>query len=126
MMSYEKLKVYQLSLDCVEQGFTLLEGPVKGYTDLCSQLQRAIVSVALNIAEGAGKSGLPDKRRYYGIAEGSAMESAAVSDILYRAKVIDHKNHANCRALLEQVICMLTRMCINLENNIGKERKRKS
>ena len=61
MMNYEKLNLYQLSLDCVEQCFALLEGPVKGFTDLCSQPTRAIVSVALNIAEGAGKSGLPDK-----------------------------------------------------------------
>ena len=126
MISYEKLKVYQLSLDCVEQCFALLDGPVRGYTELCSQLKRAIVSVALNIAEGAGKSGFADKRRYYEIAKGSAMESAAVCDILYRASMIDDKSHARCKVLLEEVICMLSRMCMNLEDNVRKEIKGKA
>ena len=49
MISYEKLKVYQLSLDCVEQCYGLLEEPIKGYGELSSQLKRAIVSVSLNM-----------------------------------------------------------------------------
>ena len=125
MISYEKLKVYQLSLDCVEQCYELLEEQIKGYGELSSQLKRAIVSVALNIAEGAGKSGFSEKRHYYEIAKGSAMESAAVCDILYRAHVINDVKHAECKALLEQVICMLSRMCMNLEATSTKDKKGK-
>jgi hypothetical protein len=36
----------------------------------------------LNIAEGAGQRSRPQKRRFYAIARGSAMECAAVLDVL--------------------------------------------
>ena len=36
------------------------------------------------------------------------------------------KHHADCKGALEQVICMLTKMCINLELEITRERKGKS
>ena len=119
MISYEKLKVYQLSLACVQICFELLDQQPRGYTELGSQLKRAIVSVALNIAEGAGKTATADKRRYYEIAKGSAMESAAVCDILYRIRLLEVSQHQQCKDLLHQIISMHSRMCINLENRAG-------
>lgn len=47
------------------------------------------MSVVLNIAEGAGKTSKPDKRRYYLTARGSATESAALLDVCARLKVLD-------------------------------------
>ena len=82
MIAYEKLEVYQLSLDCVELCVGTVQTVPKGYSELSTQLKRAIFSVSLNIAEGAGKSGFCDKKRFYEIAKGSAMESAVVLDIL--------------------------------------------
>jgi four helix bundle protein len=39
--------------------------------------------VVLLIAEGAGRRSRRDKRRFYSMARGSAMEACAVVDILY-------------------------------------------
>ena len=61
MIAYEKLEVYQLSLDCVELCVGTAQTVPKGYSELSTQLKRAIFSVSLNIAEGAGKSGFCDK-----------------------------------------------------------------
>ena len=41
---------------------------------LCSQFQRAAVSIPANIAEGYKKLGTPDKLRFYNIAQGSLEE----------------------------------------------------
>ena len=50
--------------------------------ELSDQLDRASLSVALNIAEGAGRSGPRDQARHYAIAHGSAFECLAVLDLL--------------------------------------------
>ena len=52
LISYEKLEVYQLSLDFVEQSLCIIAELPKGYSELSSQLKRAAFSVSLNIAEG--------------------------------------------------------------------------
>ena len=114
MIAYEKLEVYQLSLDCVEFCVAIVQTLPKGYSELSTQLRRAIFSVSLNIAEGAGKSGFNDKKRFYEIAKGSAMESAAVVDILYRLKFIEHSEYTKIKTLLHRVISMLAKLCFNL------------
>jgi len=50
--------------------------------ELSDQLDRASLSIALNIAEGAGRSGPRDQARHYAIARGSAFECLAVLDLL--------------------------------------------
>lgn len=48
---------------------------------LRDQLQRASASVALNLAEGSGRFGKADQRRFYSIALGSLRECEAVLSI---------------------------------------------
>ena len=115
MISYEKLEVYQLSLSCIEQCIAMSVSLPKGYSDLNSQLKRAVFSVALNIAEGAGKSAKPDKRRYYDIARGSAMETAAICDVIFRLGLLPTEQHRAIKKLLHRIISMLSKLSINLE-----------
>src|SRR6187399_3389209 len=49
--------------------------------ELSDQLDRASLSVPLNVAEGAGRAGR-DQARHYAIARGSAFECLAVLDLL--------------------------------------------
>ena len=48
--------------------------PVEERYGLCSQFQRAAVSISANIAEGYKKLGMHDKLRFYNIAQGSLEE----------------------------------------------------
>ena len=82
----------------------------KGHADLVDQLRRSAQSVPQNIAEGAGKTGRADKARYYAIARGSAMESAAHLDVMKIDDLIDDEHYAVGVALLERVVAMLTKM----------------
>ncbi|MBA3397418.1 MAG: four helix bundle protein [Deltaproteobacteria bacterium] len=86
----------------------------KGHADLVDQLRRSAQSVPQNIAEGAGRTGRADKARYYAIARGSAMESAAHLDVMKIDELIDEliddEHYAVGVALLERVVAMLTKM----------------
>jgi len=60
----------------------IAELPSKGHADIADQLRRAAQSQPLNIAEGAGRTSRPDVAKHYTIARGSAMECAAVLDVM--------------------------------------------
>ena len=42
----------------------------RGKSILLEQLKRAALSIPLNFAEGAGKQGIQERKRHYGIARG--------------------------------------------------------
>ena len=77
---------------------------------LRDQLERASLSVVLNTAEGAGRRSRKDKRRHYAIARGSAMESAAIVDVIARRNLADATVCAAVRGLYIRVIQMLTKL----------------
>lgn len=83
IFDHEKLDVYQVSIQAVAWTAELIEGGLGGCRHpAISQLDRAITSIALNIAEGNGKRSVKDRCRYLDIARGSAFESAACLDVL--------------------------------------------
>ncbi len=73
--------------------------------ELSDQLDRASLSVALNIAEGAGRAGR-DQARHYAIARGSAFECLAVLDLLDLETAPSGSREA--RAILVRLIAILT------------------
>jgi len=78
--------------------------PIKR-VELSDQLDRASLSIALNIAEGAGRAGR-DQARHYAIARGSAFECLAVLDLLELEAAPPSSREA--RGVLLRVIAILT------------------
>ena len=78
---------------------------------LAEQLKRAALSIPLNIAEGAGKPTSPERRRYFGIARGSAMECGAVLDACSVLGFVDEQVLRAGKGLLVRIVSMLTKMC---------------
>jgi four helix bundle protein len=75
MGDFKQLKAWQDAMDLVEQIYRASTGlPVTERYGLQSQLRRAAVSIAANIAEGTGKSSDRELIRYLRIARGSASE----------------------------------------------------
>jgi four helix bundle protein len=74
------------------------------------QLERASLSVVLNIAEAGGRRSRRDKARYYAIARGSATETAALLDVLSLRRLASPSAIATGRRLAIRIVQMLTRI----------------
>lgn len=81
---------------------------------LRDQLERASVSVVLMIAEDAGRRSRRDKRHYYTMARGSAMDCAAAIELLRVRNLAAASECARARSLYVRVVMMLTKMDASL------------
>ena len=87
----------------------------RGRGHLAEQLQRASLSVALNIAEGAGEFSRKDKNRFYRMALRSATECAAILDVCRRLDLAQAEVVSSGRDLLLRIVLMLTRLVLRDE-----------
>jgi four helix bundle protein len=111
MLDYERLDAYQCSLQLAALSFQILEALPRGHAELADQLKRATISVPLNIAEGAGKTTSRERARYHAIARGSAMECAAIVDLLHLQALIEQRTAAEAKSLTVRIVAMLSKMC---------------
>jgi four helix bundle protein len=109
---HERFDVYRVALEF--QGLVPGLFPRRGYAGLRDQLDRASASILLNLAEGCGRSSRGDKAQFYAIARGSAMESAAVLDVLLSRGLILSPVHRHGRGLLIRVTQMLTKLILRM------------
>lgn len=111
MLAYEKLDVYQRSIEFLSLATDLIRDAKRGDGPLIDQLRRASMSIPLNIAESAGRTGSDDRARFYGIARGSAMECSAILDVCRIQRGYDEEKIKVGKALLLRIVEMLTKMC---------------
>lgn len=74
---------------------------------LYDQLDRASISIPLNIAEGNGKWTKKDRCRFFDIAKGSALECAAALDIAVVRGFIESEAARNGKTKLAAIVRML-------------------
>ena len=107
-LSFESLDVYQLALRFHTGVMTFL--PVKGERNLRDQLERASLSIVLNIAEGAGRCTPPERRRHFIIALGSVYECAAILDVLRLRRLASPERCTRARAYAVRIAQMLAKL----------------
>jgi four helix bundle protein len=122
--AHEKMDVYQLSVDFLAQANGIIEKLPKGRRYIADQLQRAALSVVLNIAEGAGKFAPRDKASFYTIARGSATECAAVLDVCLRLEIIEESVFERNKNYLDRVAQMLTKLIKSQHDSRSRVRAR--
>ena len=109
LLDHERLDVYQLALEFHAQAMQMV--PQRGVRHIRDQLERASLGVVLCIAEGAGRSGAKDKRRFYAMARGSTTECAAILDILRVRGIASPEACRRTRAMGVRLVQMLSRLC---------------
>jgi four helix bundle protein len=111
MLSFQKLDVYRCAIEFVAVAVQVASQIPRGHAELRDQLRCAALSVPLNIAEAAGRSSEADAARHYAIARGSAMECAAVLDVVRAIGSLQESQHRQAIELLAGVVAMLTKLC---------------
>ena len=107
---HEKLDVYKASIEYVAWANKVsgeLSGDNRSTKD---QLLRASRSIPLNIAEGNGKASEGERRRFFEIARGSALECAAIQDVLEISDALSKEDNVSAKKLLDRIVAMLTKL----------------
>jgi four helix bundle protein len=107
---HERLDVYRLAIDYVASSYRIAKSLNGAERHARDQWLRAAQSIPLNIAEGNGKQSLKDKNRFFEIARGSALECAAIHDILVSFEAIDLELNRVGKTNLKRIVSMLTRL----------------
>jgi four helix bundle protein len=106
---HERLDVYHAAIDYVGWAYHFCE-ELKGHRNAKDQLLRASQAIPLNIAEGNGKATDGDRRRYFEIARGSALECGAIQDVLQVCGALGAEENARCKTTLDRIVAMLTKL----------------
>ena len=105
----ERLDVYRVAVKFHRSIVPLRQ--VRGIAELRDQLLRSSESVVLNIAEGAGRFSHAEKRHFYRIANGSAMECFGALELLRNRGILSVAGYQARRELLIRIVQMLSRLC---------------
>ena len=105
---FEKLDVYRKSVDFAEEICELTKSFTKGNYYLADQINRASLSIPLNIAEGNGRYHKADKINFFRIARGSAFECVPILEICKRKKLITDNRNKELKEEIEDICKMLS------------------
>lgn len=107
---HENLDAYRLSIDYVAWVYEKANSLKGVHRPARDQWLRASQSIPLNIAEGNGKTAQADRRRYFEIARGSALECAAIQDVLVVGKALNSEESRARKNELDRIVAMLSRL----------------
>jgi four helix bundle protein len=118
MHKYKDLRIWQLSMVLAEDVYRLTENfPRTEMYGLQSQLRRSAVSVASNIAEGAGRNGPREFNQFVGIASGSLAELDTQLQLATRFGFLDKEDIED----VEMNIDVLQKMMYNFQQQLRQK-----
>lgn len=111
---FEKLTVYQRSLELTNKIYTLTKNWPREYLfDLTSQIRRAALSITLNIAEGSGRS-KKEFGHFLEIARSSCFEIVPLAEIAFKQNLL---NKQLKNEIIEEVY-QLSKMISSLKSSL--------
>ena len=114
----QDLKVWQRAIDLTVCVYRLTQGfPKNEMYGLVSQLRRASVSIASNIAEGRGRLSPAEFRQFLGVALGSTFELKTQLVVAKRLELGNSASLNEACELGEEVSKMLTSFIQTLRSN---------
>lgn len=110
-MNHEKLMCYRRLIEVADRIGRLVKGWPRGHSYLADQIQRAIASAVLNLAEGNGKQGAPkDRRRFFMISLGSISETLACLDLCKAFSLFSGQECTDMKMKLKESYCGIRKL----------------
>jgi len=110
-LNHQRLDVFvtakQFTLECYKLTKLL---PAEERFNMTQQIRRAALSVCLNIAEGASRKSLAERKRYYEVARGSIIEIDAALDISTELQYCRKENMQSLGEFMQRTFSMLSKM----------------
>ena len=105
---FEKLKVYQKALDFIDRIFEIYKEMSQDYKiTIGSNLARAALSIANNLAEGNDKKSKKERNRFFGISSDSTRECVSVINVLRRQSLIGQSKYIELRLDAREITSMI-------------------
>ena len=124
---HEKLDVYQLGLLFVSWTSALFgelrDAKVPLIKEVVDQLDRASISVVLNIAEGNGRRTGQARAKFFDDARGSGTECAACLDVMVAKGACSVERIAEGKASLFRIVSMLCKHVERFDEAARKEER---
>ena len=93
MNKFKELKIWQESIDLAVDIYKLTKSfPSEEKFGLVTQINRCVISISSNIAEGAGRNNEKEFRQFLGIALGSACELESQLIVSSKLKIISEED----------------------------------
>lgn len=113
--SFEKLDVWQEAMEFSHSIYHLTLSFSVQNQELAKQLQRAVLSIPLNIAEGSGRKSKADFKRLLAIANGSISESVASLQFAKKEKQVSNDEYTLHYAWATKIAKMLNSLYNSLK-----------
>ncbi|MFN8277182.1 MAG: four helix bundle protein [Chitinophagales bacterium] len=99
----KKLKIWNDAIDLAVEIYKMTDTfPKEERFNLVSQMNRCVVSISSNIAEGSGRNHDKEFRHFLGIANGSANELISQLTIANRLGYVSNETYKNIEARIER------------------------
>lgn len=113
-LAHKEMDVYKVAKSFVLSCYKLSKAlPPEEKFNMVQQVRRAALSVQLNIAEGASRRSLVERRRFYEIARGSVVEIDAALDIAISLNYFAQDDIQELGDTMIRCFQMLTKMVSN-------------
>lgn len=110
-LSHKNLTVYKKSIEHVTEFYTLTNNfPQDERFGLISQLRRCAISIPSNIAEGASRKSLTERKRFYEISRSSLVEMDTQLEVSIKVGHLNKNRIVEINRLTNEIFAMLSSM----------------
>jgi len=110
-LSHKKLDVWKKCIEFVTNIYKVTEGfPKEELYGLTSQIRRAVVSVASNIAEGAARSSAVERKRFFEILRSSLVEIDTQLEISLNLVYCNEEDLIHIKSQMNHIFAMLSNL----------------